>query len=305
MEIFLIFCLIVVLVIRWVLLRDRMARMESRIAELTARVDAQSPAPPPRPQAVAPVVEPPRVASRGETPRVEPAPAPVALPGARGASTRTSRVACSTACRCPTRMGNHPRRKLAQQDRRVRAGGGPGAAAALFVHAIRSAGARDHLLGGELHDAGGGRDSRVERALPDLRARTVGRRLGGTLRYGLRDARGGGGARDRQPCSGRHTATGGGHWDDRALVALPLADGYRTGILRGLRHAGDHGHDFPALSGAGPAGGFTAVCGPSPSVDEDGDAGADRHLCCRRHSWRHRRAAMAGADHFRRLLVAV
>ena len=34
MEIFLIFCLIVVLVIRWVLLRDRMARMESSIAEL-------------------------------------------------------------------------------------------------------------------------------------------------------------------------------------------------------------------------------------------------------------------------------
>ena len=86
MEIFLIFCLIVVLVIRWVLLRDRMARMESRIAELTARVDAQSPAPPPRPQAVAPVVEPPRVAPRGETPRVEPAPAPVALPAAQPAA---------------------------------------------------------------------------------------------------------------------------------------------------------------------------------------------------------------------------
>src|ERR1039458_6929895 len=84
MEIFLIFCLIVVLVIRWVLLRDRMARMESRIAELTARVDAQSPAPPPRPQAVAPVVEPPRVAPRGETPRVEPA--PVALPAAQPAA---------------------------------------------------------------------------------------------------------------------------------------------------------------------------------------------------------------------------
>jgi hypothetical protein len=86
MEIFLIFCLIVGLVIRWVLLRDRMARMESRIAELTARVDAQSPAPPPRPQAVAPVVEPPRVAPRGETPRVEPAPAPVALPAAQPAA---------------------------------------------------------------------------------------------------------------------------------------------------------------------------------------------------------------------------
>src|ERR1019366_7124580 len=82
MEIFLIFCLIVVLVIRWVLLRDRMARMESRIAELTARVDAQSPAPPPRPQAVAPVVEPPRVAP----PRVEPAPAPVALPATQPAA---------------------------------------------------------------------------------------------------------------------------------------------------------------------------------------------------------------------------
>jgi hypothetical protein len=41
MPIFLISILIVVLVIRWVLLRDRMARMESRIAELTARVDIQ------------------------------------------------------------------------------------------------------------------------------------------------------------------------------------------------------------------------------------------------------------------------
>src|ERR1035441_4606106 len=86
MEIFLIFCLIVGLVIRWVLLRDRMARMESRIAELTARVDAQSPAPPPRPQAVAPVFDPPRLAPRGETRRVEPAPATVALPAAQPAA---------------------------------------------------------------------------------------------------------------------------------------------------------------------------------------------------------------------------
>jgi hypothetical protein len=86
MEFVLIFCLIVVLAIRWAVMRNRMARMESRIAELTARVDAQSPAPPPRPQAVAPVVEPPRVAPRVETPRVEPAPAPVALPAAQPAA---------------------------------------------------------------------------------------------------------------------------------------------------------------------------------------------------------------------------
>ena len=68
MEIVLIFGLIVVLVIRWAVMRDRMARMESSIAELTGRVDAQSqslaemyrksqaPAAPPAPMPVAPVV---------------------------------------------------------------------------------------------------------------------------------------------------------------------------------------------------------------------------------------------------------
>ena len=42
MEIFLIFCLIVVLVIRWAVLKDRMKELESRIADLTTRVDIQS-----------------------------------------------------------------------------------------------------------------------------------------------------------------------------------------------------------------------------------------------------------------------
>jgi hypothetical protein len=68
MEIVLILGLIVVLVIRWAVMRDRMARMESRIAELTGRVDAQSqslaemyrksqpPAQPVAPPPVAPVV---------------------------------------------------------------------------------------------------------------------------------------------------------------------------------------------------------------------------------------------------------
>ena len=42
MEILLIICLVVVLVVRWVYWRDRMAAMESRIRELTARFDAQS-----------------------------------------------------------------------------------------------------------------------------------------------------------------------------------------------------------------------------------------------------------------------
>ena len=42
MEIFLVLGLIVVLLIRWAISRDRMAEMESRIKELTGRVDAQS-----------------------------------------------------------------------------------------------------------------------------------------------------------------------------------------------------------------------------------------------------------------------
>ena len=42
MWIFLVFCLIVVLVIRWAILRDRMARMASSISELRERVDAQA-----------------------------------------------------------------------------------------------------------------------------------------------------------------------------------------------------------------------------------------------------------------------
>jgi hypothetical protein len=99
MAIFLIVCLVVVLVIRWVVLKDRMARMEARIAELTARVDIQSqslaemhrknqavesPAPGapavearwdvPRPVSAQPVVAPRVEVPRVETPRVEPAP---------------------------------------------------------------------------------------------------------------------------------------------------------------------------------------------------------------------------------------
>jgi hypothetical protein len=97
MEIVLIFGLIVVLVIRWAVMRDRMARMESSIAELTGRVDAQSqslaemyrksqaPAAPPAPMPVAPVVEPPSGAgprparvpwTRPPEPPPEPAPTP-------------------------------------------------------------------------------------------------------------------------------------------------------------------------------------------------------------------------------------
>jgi hypothetical protein len=72
MEIIFIFGLIVVLVIRWAVLRDRMSQMQSQIAELTARVDVQGralgelhrqsqPSPQPQPQhipKVVPVVEP-------------------------------------------------------------------------------------------------------------------------------------------------------------------------------------------------------------------------------------------------------
>ncbi|MGC9947495.1 MAG: DUF2339 domain-containing protein [Bryobacteraceae bacterium] len=94
MDIFLILCLIVVLVIRWVVLRSRLARMESQIAALTARVYEQesravappapaaapvAPAPPPELQPVrmaAPTIEPPRVEPpRVEPPHVQPAPA--------------------------------------------------------------------------------------------------------------------------------------------------------------------------------------------------------------------------------------
>ena len=61
MEPIFIFGLIVVLVIRWTVLRSRMSEMQSQIAELTARVDVQGralgelhrksqPAPQPQPQ---------------------------------------------------------------------------------------------------------------------------------------------------------------------------------------------------------------------------------------------------------------
>jgi hypothetical protein len=101
MEIFLIFCLIVVLVIRWAVLKDRMKEMASRIADLTTRVDIQSevlaelhrrsqtgvaPAPlPPAPRPIEPViarVEPPHV----ELPRV--APPPFTTPAPQPAAAR-------------------------------------------------------------------------------------------------------------------------------------------------------------------------------------------------------------------------
>ncbi|HTT65205.1 MAG TPA: DUF2339 domain-containing protein [Bryobacteraceae bacterium] len=109
MEIILFFGLVVVLVIRWAVLKGRMEQMESRIAELTARVDVQSeslaelyrksraapaapsepvaapvaphvaPAPVVTPQAVPPHVAPPQVAPpKVEPPRV--APPPLAIP---------------------------------------------------------------------------------------------------------------------------------------------------------------------------------------------------------------------------------
>jgi hypothetical protein len=59
MEIFLIFCLIVVLVVRWAVLKDRMARMESRIAELTRRIYAQETRGAAPIETVAPPVAPP------------------------------------------------------------------------------------------------------------------------------------------------------------------------------------------------------------------------------------------------------
>src|SRR5579862_1168708 len=104
MEIFLVFCLIVFLLLRWIFLRDRLARMEQRIAELTARVNVQSqtvadiyrksqapapaaapqtvaapPAPPPEPAPVptaAPPIETPTPPRPPTLPRVEPVPVP-------------------------------------------------------------------------------------------------------------------------------------------------------------------------------------------------------------------------------------
>jgi hypothetical protein len=80
MEIILIVGLIVVLVIRWSVWKDRMARMESQIAELTRRVYAQEHMPAPQPQpAAAPVaplgggLQPARGLSPA-LPRVQPAP---------------------------------------------------------------------------------------------------------------------------------------------------------------------------------------------------------------------------------------
>jgi len=108
MEFVLILGLIVVLVIRWAVLRDRMAQLESQLRQLTARVDVQgqalgemhrksqaaaqpepaarpaAPPPPPQPEPqpvrpVAPVVAPPREElPRVAPPRVEPP--PVRLP---------------------------------------------------------------------------------------------------------------------------------------------------------------------------------------------------------------------------------
>ncbi len=106
MEIFLIFCLIVVLVIRWAVLKDRMKELESRIADLTTRVDIQSealaelhrqrqpvvaPAPtPPAPRPIEPAiarVEPPHVEPpHVELPRV--APPPFTTPAPQPAAAR-------------------------------------------------------------------------------------------------------------------------------------------------------------------------------------------------------------------------
>ena len=211
----------------------------------------------------------------------------------------------SPACRCPTGMGNRAGRELAQQDRRVCAGDRVGAAAALFVHAIRAARARDNLHGGEPCAAGGGRYFRIEGTLSDLRARPAGRRLGGALRYGLRHARGRVRPRHRKPHSRRNPAAGGSHGDDRAFVAVRFANSNGIGVFRGVRHAGDHGHDLVAVRGAGTAGGFATVRGAPLSVDQNGDAGTDRHLRRGRHSRRHGCAAVAGADPLRGVLAAV
>jgi len=87
MEIFLVLGLIVVLLIRWAILRDRLAEMESRIKELTGRVDAQSQALAEiyrKSQAVAPVPAPvaPRPAPELTLPKTavfRPAPEPRAI----------------------------------------------------------------------------------------------------------------------------------------------------------------------------------------------------------------------------------
>lgn len=96
MEFIFILGLIAVLVVRWAVLRDRMARMESRIAELTGRVDAQSqslaelyrqsqpaapvPPPPPKPKPEPDLdggLQPARVLSPAPRPAE---PAPIASP---------------------------------------------------------------------------------------------------------------------------------------------------------------------------------------------------------------------------------
>ena len=160
-------------------------------------------------------------------------------------------------------MGNHTGRELAQQGRRVRAGGGTGAAAELFVHAIRTVRTRHHLPGGQLRVIGRGRHRGIERTLPHVRARPAGRRLGGPIRDGLRHALSRSSQGDREPRSWRVPAASGRYRHDRAFAAVPLANGHGTGIFRRVRHTGDYGHEFAAVRGAGPAGGLVALRGAS------------------------------------------
>jgi hypothetical protein len=111
MEFFLFFCLIAVLVVRWILTRERMQRMEERIAELTARFDAQSqfvaelhartkPAPQPAPVTPMPAPAPPPPPAPQPAPvRPIPMPAPAPPP---------PRVEIAAPARVPSRQARVP-----------------------------------------------------------------------------------------------------------------------------------------------------------------------------------------------------
>ena len=351
MDIFLVFCLIVVLAIRWAVLRDRMARMEARIAELTGRVDAQSqslaeiyrekqaaakPAPQPV-QPVAPAVAPPpvkRVAPAVAPPAPVPQPVKVVVPampavelprrdttGQEARSTTgqeswdtTGQEACST-------TGQEAWDTTGQEARSTEwetiLGGSWLNKIGVFVLVIGLA----LLLRYSFTQFGPlGRVAICLAASFSLLA--AGAIFESRERYRIfaRGLLGGGWA-------GLYVTVYAMHAVEAArVISSPVAGailllavaigmivhslryrshGHRTSLLRGLRHAGDHGHDVVAVPSAGAAGGIVAVRDASFRLDADGDAGDDRHLRRGGHSRRYRRAAVAGADHFRHLLAAV
>ena len=164
MEAVLLFCLIVVLVVRWLWIRERLERIENQLKEF----------------APTPVVAPPRPISPAPSPRP---PALVAAPAMPPAPEPAAHAVHG-------RLGSDGRRQLAQQAGRADPGDRDRAGPGLLVHAGRTRRQGRDLARRQRVDAGRGRSARAARPLPYVRPRTAGRRMGRALLHGVRHARG-------------------------------------------------------------------------------------------------------------------